>query len=263
MLRALWAYREFILGAIIREFRGRYARSLLGGMWNILEPLAMIIIYTVIFSQVMQAKLSGLEEDKWAYSIFICIGIISWELFSGVIIRSLNMFLEQASLIKKTNFPRATLPVVILSSAMINFFINLLLISIFLIIIDRFPGTVIFAIIPLLIIQQGIAIGLGLILGTLNIFFRDIGKMTGIIIIFWFWLTPIIYPVSILPEAIKSWLFYFNPMVAIIQGYQQIFLNAKVPVWSDLWLQGILAVLLLAAGFSVFMRLSAEMVDEL
>ncbi len=262
MLKALWSYREFILGSVKREFQGRYNRSLLGIFWTVIEPLSMILVYTIVFSQIMRARLPGID-DGWSYSIYLCIGIVTWEYFVTVILRSQTMFIEQANLIKKTNFPRSTLPVIVLLNATINFLIIFSLVMVFLLLIGRFPGWVALAMIPLLIIQQGFAIGLGLVCGTLNVFFRDIGKSIGVIIIFWFWLTPIVYPRDTLPEFIQDLLITWNPMAAFIGAYQDIFLTGTMPNWSVFIPHVIEAILLLWLGFFTFMKLSGEMVDEL
>src|SRR5690606_34270066 len=94
-LRALWNYRGFILGSVKREFQLKYRNSLLGATWTVLNPLAMIVVYTVIFSQIMRAKLPGIDSS-FAYSIYLCAGVITWGLFSEIVSRSLNVFLEHA-----------------------------------------------------------------------------------------------------------------------------------------------------------------------
>ncbi|ELS1183950.1 ABC transporter permease, partial [Escherichia coli] len=105
VIELIWEYRGFILGNIKREFQSKYRNSLLGVTWSVLNPLSMIVVYTVIFSQVMRAKLPGVDS-QYAYSIYICAGILTWGLFSDLVLRSQNMFLDNANLIKKINFPK-------------------------------------------------------------------------------------------------------------------------------------------------------------
>jgi lipopolysaccharide transport system permease protein len=114
----------------------------------------------------------------------------------------------------------------------------------------------------LLLTQQAFALGLGTLLGTMNVFFRDVGHLVGIVVQFWFWLTPIIYPVAILPDKIKQFIM-LNPMTGIITSYQQILLYNQWPAWENLQFQFFGAALMLAIGFVVFQRLSGELVDEL
>jgi len=108
---------------VAREFRSRYLGSLLGSAWAVLGPLAMIFIYTVIFSRIMRAKLPGVD-DSMAYGLYICAGLLPWTYFIELLSRFPGIFLEQAALIKKVHFPRITLPVIALCSSTINFFDN-------------------------------------------------------------------------------------------------------------------------------------------
>ncbi|MDF2462274.1 MAG: transporter [Ramlibacter sp.] len=119
MLKALWAYRGFILGSVKREFQSRYQNSLLGAAWTVLNPLAMIVVYTVIFSQVMRARLPGVDST-FAYSIYLCAGVLTWGLFADICGRAQNVFIENAGLLKKLNFPRMTLPVTVVTNALLN-----------------------------------------------------------------------------------------------------------------------------------------------
>ncbi len=235
--------------------------SVLGAIWSILNPLAQILVYTLIFSQVMRAKLPGLD-DTLAYSIYICSGIITWQFFSEVLLRSINIFIEQGGLLKKASFPRSSLPVYVFLSGGINFLIIFMLFLIFLLVTDRLPGLSIIALFPLVIIQISLAVGLGIFLGTLNVFFRDVGQAMGIILQFWFWLTPIVYPFKVIPEKFVS-LLYFNPLFPIVRSYQEIFLNNSWPDWGAMLPAIGLAFLFLVLGYLTFTKLDKEMVDEL
>ncbi|MGK2940798.1 MAG: ABC transporter permease [Immundisolibacter sp.] len=261
MLKPVWAYRGFILGSVKREFQSKYRNSLLGAAWMVLNPLAMILVYTIIFSQVMRAKLPGVD-NAFAYSIYLCAGIITWGLFAEITGRAQNVFLEHANLLKKLNFPRLCLPAVIVLNAGLNFAIIFGLFSGFLLISGNFPGWAFLALIPLLIIQVVFAIGLGIILGVLNVFFRDVGQLFGVVLQFWFWLTPIVYPATILPETARR-LMAFNPMASLVAAYQAILVNGRWPQWQTLWLVTLLAVLLCGLGARLFRKRAGEMVDEL
>lgn len=261
MLKALWAYRGFILGSVKREFQSKYRNSLLGAAWNIINPLAMIIVYTVIFAQVMQAKLPGINST-FAYSIYLCAGVLTWGLFAEMVGRGQNMFLDNANLLKKISFPRTTLPVIVAANAGLNFAIVFILFLGFLVISGNFPGWVILAIFPVLLLQIIFAIGLGMILGVLNVFFRDVGQFFGIFLTFWFWLTPIVYPVAILPEGLKPYM-YLNPMKPVMAAYQGILVDHQWPQWENLWPTVILSVLLCLFGMRLFKKKAGELVDEL
>jgi lipopolysaccharide transport system permease protein len=244
-----------------REFQIKYRNSLLGAAWNIINPLAMIVVYTVIFAQVMRAKLPGFDST-FAYSIYLCAGVLTWGLFGEMVGRSQTMFLDNANLLKKISFPRITLPIIVVANAGLNFAIVFGLFLAFLVVSGNFPGWVVLAVLPVLALQMAFAMGLGMVLGVLNVFFRDVGQFFGIFLQFWFWLTPIVYPASILPETIKP-LLVINPMASIMTAYQGILVNQQSPQWSSLWPTAVLASLLCLLGLHLFKKNVGEMVDEL
>lgn len=257
----IWNYRGFILGSIYREFQIKFSGSIMGVAWNVFNPLAMVLIYTLIFTEVMRAKLPGLD-DTYAYSIYLCGGLLTWGLFSEIANRSITMFIDNSNLLKKISFPRLCLPVVVVGSALINFSIIFGLFSIFLLIIGRFPGWSYLALIPLLMLLIIFSMGLGVLLGVLNVFFRDVGQFFGIFISFWFWLTPIVYPISILPQDILRYTAW-NPMALILDGVQGILVNDQWPQWSSLTYPLILSLILCILGLRLFRKRVGEMVDEL
>ena len=261
LYRSMRSYRGFILGSVKREFQSRYRNSLFGALWTVLNPLSMIVVYTVIFSQIMRARLPGVE-DGLAYSVYLCAGLLTWGLFAEITTRSQTMFLENANLLKKLSFPRICLPVITLLNAGINFAIILGLFLGFLLISGRLPGMALLALIPLLVVQVIFAAGLGMLLGMLNVFFRDVGQMFGICLQFWFWLTPIVYPLSILPPGIQH-IISFNPMTALMTSYQNVFLYNQWPHWPALLPLLIIGLLLCAMALRLFRQRVGEMVDEL
>lgn len=261
MVQSLWAYRGFILGSVKREFQAKYRNSLLGIAWMVINPLAMITVYTVIFSKVMKARLEGVDST-FAYSIYLCVGVLTWGFFADIVGRAQNVFLGNANLLKKLNFPRLCLPVIVVANAGINFAIIFGLFSVFLVFTGNFPGWAFLALVPLLAIQVAFAIGLGMTLGVLNVFFRDVGQLFAVVLQFWFWLTPVIYPVTILPESVRS-LMVFNPMANLMTAYQAILVYGKWPEWQSLWLVVLLAVILCGLGLRLFRKHVGEMVDEL
>lgn len=260
-LRALWAYRGFVFGMVARDFRGRYLGSLLGSSWAVLNPVAQILIYTLIFSQVMRARLPNIQ-DTLAYSLYLCAGALTWNYFVEVLIRSQTVFLEQASMLKKVSFPRITLPTYVFLSATVNFAIVWGLFLAFLLVSGRWPGWVLVALLPLLLIQQVLAVGLGLALGVTNVFFRDVAQAVAVGLQFWFWLTPIVYPLSAVPGAVRD-VMTWNPLYALVASYQRIVVEHQWPVWSGLWLVCVVAIGVAAIAETVYRSLASAMVDEL
>ncbi|WP_308495531.1 ABC transporter permease [Duganella guangzhouensis] len=261
MLAGLWRYRGFIRGSVQREFQARYRNSLLGAAWTILNPLAMIVVYTVIFSQVMGNRLKG-ADAPFAYSIYLCAGVLTWGLFTEITGRAQSVFIDNANLLKKLQFPRMCLPVIVVLNALLNFGIIFGLFTGFLIISGSFPGWVYFALFPVLAIQILFAIGLGMVLGVLNVFFRDVGQFFTILLQFWFWFTPIVYPAGALPEQVQSMLAW-NPMTAVMAAFQGVLVHGEAPHWGTLWPVTVLALVFCALGLQLFRKRAGEMVDEL
>lgn len=261
MLGALWSYRGFVLGSVRREFQAKYRNTMLGAAWTVLSPLAMIVVYTLVFSQVMRSRLPGATSD-YAYSIYLCAGVLPWGLFSEMLGRGQNMFLEQANLLKKVSFPRICLPLIMVLNALLNFAIIFGLFLAFLAVSGQWPGWLLLALLPVLLLQLLLATGLGMVLGVLNVFFRDVGQFFTIFLQFWFWLTPVVYPASVIPAAVRPWL-QWNPMLPIIQSYQQALVSGQAPDWAALAWPAALAVLLCLLGLKLFRKHAGDMVDEL
>jgi len=261
MFSGLWRYRGFVLGSVQREFQSRYRNSLLGATWTILNPLAMIVVYTVIFSQVMGSRLQG-STATFAYSIYLCAGALTWGLFAEITGRSQSVFIDHANLIKKLQFPRICLPIIVVLNALVNFTIIFGLFTVFLVVSGSFPGWVYFAVFPVLLLQIAFAIGLGMVLGVLNVFFRDVGQFFTIVLQFWFWFTPIVYPANTLPAPVRE-LLVWNPMAAVIGAYQQILVNGQMPQWGSLLPVAIAGLVCCTLGLQLFRKRAGEMVDEL
>lgn len=270
-LRGLWTYRDFVLGSVRREFQSKTSNTVLGAAWALLSPLAMIVVYTVIFSQVMHGRLPGAAAGAdagtaagrpYAYSIWLCAGILSWNLFAAIVARAQAMFIEQANLIKKTSFPRICLPMVVVLSTLLDFGILFGLFTLFLLGSGNFPGWAFLALAPVLLLQTLLAIGIGLSAGVLNVFFRDVGPFVTVMMQFWFWLTPIVYPASILPDRIRP-LLDWNPMARLVGAWQGVLVQATVPDWTALLPVALAALLLCVVAARLFRRRAGEMADEL
>lgn len=261
MLRSISTYRGFILGNVKREFQIKYRNSLLGALWNVLNPLSMIVVYTVIFAQVMHNRLAG-SDSQFSYSIYLCAGVLTWGLFVEIISRGQGVFIENANLIKKISFPRICLPIIVVLNALLNFGIIFSLFTGFLIVSGNFPGWVFIAMFPLLAILVVFAIGLAIVIGVLNVFFRDVGQFFNIFIQFWFWFTPVVYPETILPEAVRPWM-HLNPMAALVSAFHKVLVDAQWPDWQSLLPATMAGLILCGLGMHLFRKRVGEMVDEL
>lgn len=260
-LTQLWQYRRFILGSVAREFRSRYARTIFGALWLILEPFAMILVYTIIFSQVMHARLPG-SDTPYAYSIYLCAGLLPWQWFTELLSRNVTIFVAHGGLIKKSNFPRHALPVIAFISSACNFALVSGLFLIFLLVMGRWPGWDLLSLVPLLLLQSAFAMGVGVALGVLNVFFRDVSQTVGIILQFWFWLTPIVYTTPTLPAGARDY-FAWNPVFPLFEAYHKVLLGKGTPDWSSLWGFGILTLVSLLIALWMYRAAQSQLVDEL
>ena len=260
-LRAVWSFRGFVLTSVKREFQAKYSNSLLGATWTVIQPLSMILVYTVIFSHMMKSKLPGVEGG-FAYSIYLCAGVLTWGLFVEIVSRAQTIFIDNANLLKKLSFPTLCLPLIVVLNALLNFAIIAGLFIGFLLLAGLFPGWVVLTALPVLLIQVLFSIGLGITLGVFNVFFRDVGQLFAVVINFWFWFTPIVYPANILPASLAHWL-ALNPMASLVGAYQQIFVHGRAPDWAGLLPVTLLSVVMCVLAAQLFKRHAGEMVDEL
>jgi len=261
MLRECWDFRGFIFASVRRDFAARYLGTQLGFFWAIVQPLAMILIYTLVFATIMKPALPG-HDSPFAYSIYLCAGIFIWQLFSDLLNRCVGIFVHNGGLLKKVNLPKLALPVVAALSALLHFAVVLGLFFVFLVAVGGFPTHAIAAIIPLILLVVAFGTGLGVLLGTVNVFYRDVEQSTTMVLQFWFWLTPIVYPARAVPDMFAQVLAW-NPMWPIVRFAQTLLLEDRVPDWSTLAYPAVVALVLLTLGWIAFRKLSGEIVDEL
>lgn len=261
MLRECWEFRGFILASVRRDFVSRYLGTQLGFFWAIAQPLAMILIYSVIFAAIMKPALPG-HSAPFAYSVYLCAGVIVWQLFSDLLNRSVGVFVNNAGLLKKANLPKLALPIIVALAGLANVFVLLILFLGFLVIIGSFPTVAILAFVPVVTLVVAFALGLGVLLGTINVFYRDVAQVVAMILQFWFWLTPIVYPGRTLPADVAS-VIGWNPLTPIVQFSQAIFVENRTPAWTILVYPAIVASILLVLGAVAFRKLGGEIADEL
>ena len=254
-------FRWFILGSVKREFASRYSNSMLGAAWLFLQPLAQIAVYTLVFANLMGSRLPSVAS-QFGYSIYLCAGILTWGLFAEITARSQGMFIDNANLLKKLSFPRIVLRVIVLLSACSGFLIAFGLFLGFLIVSGHFPGAALLALPLVLGVEVVFAMGLGINLGVLNVFFRDVGQLFTIALQFWFWLTPIVYPIDTLSGWPKT-LILLNPMTPLMLAFQDILVRGVPPDWPSLAPTLGLGLLLCALGLGLFRRKAGEIADEL
>ena len=261
MLRDLYLYRGFVFQSIKNELVSRFSRSKLGGFWIILNPLSQVLIYTLILSNILAAKLPGTVHG-YAYAVYLMAGLLCWTLFHEIVSRCLTLFIDQGNVMKKMNFPRITMPVIAIGSCLLhNCLLLAAMLGIFALLGHEF-GLEILWLIPLILITILLATSLGLILGVLNVFVRDVGEIVPIIFQMLFWFTPIVYPITIIPEIYRDWL-NMNPIYPIVDAYQQVIVYGEGPYWKVIFALGCIGISLACVSLFIFRRASAEMVDAL
>lgn len=262
LLLGAWRYRFFILSSIQSEFRSRFIRSRLGGLWMIIHPLAQAAIFALVLAEVMAAKLPGMANDKFAYAMYLMSGMLAWSLFSEVIGRCLTLFIDYGNLLKKIAFPRISLPLIVVGSALFNNLLLFLAIIVVFGLLGHVPGAQIVWVPLLMLITLALTLGIGLILGVLNVFIRDVGQVVPVVLQLGFWFTPIVYTPNIVPKALHP-ILHMNPMTTVVQSYQNaMFFNTTPDLVGLGWLV-LVTLVLLGGALIMFRRAGAEMVDVL
>lgn len=261
LMRSIWAYRYFILSSIKNELRVRFIRSKLGGLWMIIHPLMQVLIFATILSEVLSAKLPGID-NKYGYALYLMAGTLCWSMFAETVGRCVTLFVDSGNLMKKMAFPRICLPFITGGTMLVNNLLLLLAIFTVFAALGHFPGVQALWLPLLMLITLSFAMSIGLLLGVLNVFMRDIGQVVPVVLQALFWLTPIVYNIRILPEHVQN-IFKLNPLYPLVSSYQNVLLYEQPPVWGDLvWLM--VATLVLAlVSLVMFRRASPEMVDAL
>ena len=258
-MTVLWKYRKFILQNAVNDLRHRYAGSTMGVLWNVLNPLSQILVYTLIFSSLMKAHLVH-RPSTAGFAVYLCSGLLPWTAFAESVARGTGAFVSNANFLKKLPVPEQ---VFVAQSALAST-MNLLVSMVLLFGLNLATGSdasLSWLLIPIiLLLFQGFAFGLGVLLGSLNVFFRDIGQVVPILLQLWMWLNPIVYLKTTLPASLQAVLAW-NPTFAFIDSIHDAMLNHAVPEawkWGTMfgWALGMTLV-----GYAVMRRLRPEIRD--
>ncbi|MGW8318110.1 MAG: ABC transporter permease [Candidatus Promineifilaceae bacterium] len=262
-LSSLYRYRFLLANLVRRDLKVRYRNSVLGVLWSLLNPLLMMLVFSLIFAKLIP------REDIRQYAVFFLVGLLPWNFFSGSLLGGTTSISENSSLVKKVYFPRELLPTASIFSNLVNFLIAFLVLLVLLFVSGL--GLTVHALWlpPLLITQILFTLGLVLLFSSLNVFYRDIIMILDVILLAWFFLTPIIYPLDWLGEArtilgitfspavVMRWI---NPMASIIDGYRTVLwgtMGSTGPAAMDpiyLLRTFVTAVLVFVVGYGVFAR---------
>jgi lipopolysaccharide transport system permease protein len=261
MLASAWRYRRFIASSIRADFQARFARSRVGLLWIIAQPLAQVAIFSFVLSGLLATRIPNVS-GPYAYVIYLMAGTLCWSLFSDVVSRCLAIFIDSGNLIKKIAFPRVSLPLIVTGIAFVNNAALFIVVACAAALLG-YPLSIHYVWLPVLVLLTvALATGLGIICGTLNVFSRDVGQVVPVLLQLLFWMTPIVYMPSILPEAFQQWIAW-NPLAAIVESYQDVILFARSPAWDRLLPAAVLSAVLLAVALGLFRRAASEMPDVL
>lgn len=264
--------RELMINLTLRELRGKYKRSALGWAWSLLNPLAMMLIYSLVFGFILKVKVppgkpSGLDN----FSFFLLCGLLSWNFLSNGMTASMVALLGNANLIKKVYFPREILPAAAVAAAGVTFLIELgVLAAAFLVV-----GNMVLPWLPLVLLvialQAVFVVGVGLSLSVLNVYFRDVQHLIAIVLQLWFYASPIVYPITLVPERVTVWgneiplraIYELNPMVRFIEAYRDLMYDLRLPPVGDVLYMVASAAVALVIGVAVFRRFEPRLAEEL
>lgn len=265
-LRQLFRYRGLIQTLVTRELKARYRGSILGFFWSFANPLLLLLVYTFVFSVILPG-FRGSDLDP--YALFLFCGLLPWTWFSSALLESSNVLIANGNLIKKVMFPAEILPIVAVVSNMFHFFFALPVLAAFLAyyaVTGGLPGPLRFSELvwlPVVIaVQFMLTLGLGLTLAALTVHFRDIRDLLGNLLTLWFFATPIIYPMSMVPPAGKT-LMDLNPFAHLAISYQEIlFYDGPFGHWKWLAALAVASLGLTALGYILFDRLRDSFAEE-
>lgn len=250
-VQTLSRFRELIGMWTFREIRVRYKQSLLGAAWAVLQPLAMMLMFTVVFSQIARI------QTDYPYPIFSYSAVLPWTLLATSISFGVSSLINNMNLVTKTYFPREILLLGVIGSALFDFLIGSS-IFVLLMIYYKIPVNINFLWIPVLLVIQIILI-LGIILlgSALTVFYRDVRYVVPLAIQLWFYATPIIYPITLVEENLPQLrtLYALNPMVGIVESYRDVVLEGVPPNFADLGLAAAMSIVLFVVAYYIFKRL--------
>lgn len=213
-LRALWEYRELLYFLVWRDVKVRYKQTALGVAWIILQPVVSTVIFTFIFGGLLNVPSNGLP-----YAVFAYAGLLPWQYFAGSLTRTSTNLVDNANLVSKVYFPRLVIPLSGVVSGLVDFAVGLVILFV-LILIFRLPLSPAVLLLPVFLLLALItALGFGLWLSALNVRFRDIKQLIPFIVQIWMYLTPVIYPVDLLPAPLRP-LLALNPMTGVVSGFR-------------------------------------------
>ncbi len=256
LAKELWEYREMVISLVKRDLKSRYKGSVLGFLWMFLNPLLQLAVYTVVFSTIMRMGI-----DK--FYLFLFVALVPWLFFSTCLSMGTTVIFSQQDMVKKIYFPREVLPLAFTISQFVNMLLSFLVIFAVILCSGIQLSLPALLFLPLvMLIEFVLALGVTYLVSALNVYFRDLEHILGILSMAWMYLTPILYPIEMVPEQFTQ-LFYLNPMTSITIAYRDILYFGRMPQLGTLSNAVIMGMIVLAVGQLTFGRLQRRFVEEL
>jgi lipopolysaccharide transport system permease protein len=259
--RNLVIHRDAIRIFVSRDIRGRYINSVLGLWWAVIQPLALLALYTFVFSIIMRGRL-GDGSSTGEFALYLFCGLLPWLAISDALTRSSSVLIEQSPLIKKVVFPSEILPVHLVLSAIVVEIVGLAVFLAIVMMWGRLPGPALLALPLVMVLQFFFTTGAAWVLATLAVYLRDVRQVVGLALTLWMFLTPIVYPASMVPERYQ-WLLAINPMTTIVEAYRGALLENRWPETGPLLVFGVIAIAVFVLGYWLFTRSKRTFADLL
>lgn len=259
--------KELFANLMLRELRSKYKRSFFGWTWSLATPLANMAVYTIVFAYFLRISSSNFTGDPSGlrvYALYLLCGMLPWNYFQIGVMSSIGSLVSNSTLIKKSYFPRTLLPGSVIGAGLVSHLIEMGLLVVALLGFGDWRAVVYLPFVILLTaIMMVFALGFGLMLSALNIYFRDIQHFVGILFLVWLYMTPIIYPLGVIHSHKLQFILKINPMTDAVNSYRAVMYNGRFPGAYELVYFAVWALVMLAAGLYVFNRLEAGIAEEL
>ena len=255
-LAELWAYRGLFFFLVWRDLKVRYAQTVLGAAWAIIAPLMNMVVFTVVFG-----GFANIPSDGVPYPVFSLAALVPWSYFSGALSGASGSLVSNVNLLTKVYFPRLIIPLSRVISGLTNFGISFLILLVMQFSFGIVPSLWSFVVLPpLIIIMMMTAAGVGSWLAPLQVQYRDIGTIVGFAIPVWMYASPIVYPLSLVPEQYRT-VYMLNPMVSVIEGFRAVLLGTHPVNWSAVAVAAIVSSALFVSGILYFRRMEDRFAD--
>jgi ABC-type polysaccharide/polyol phosphate export permease len=265
-LRELWQYRELIRNLVVSDLKTRYKNSVFGFFWSLLNPLGMMLVFTLVFGVLTP----NVKIEK--YPLFLLCGLLPWNYFATSVTGSLYSVVGNSNLVKKVYFPRAVLPIATVLSQLVNFLLAFIVLFAALVIFQSNFNSWLPLLLVVMLIQTVFTIGIALVLSTLNVFYRDTAMIMDVVMLAWFFLTPVFYSTAILPQSItiagitfdpQRLLYILNPMASLINMYRDLLYWGYRTDLDFFVRTAVTAILVFAFGFWFSHRYADRFGEEL